>query len=166
MQPVPSPANTSRPVEYAGFWRRFIAWCIDAILIGMVSFIVVIPILGLVGIGIGISAATDEPEAAVGFILAAIGAYIFSIFVLEIAGWLYFAIMESSEKMGTLGKLAMGIIVTDTDGKRISFGRATGRYFAKILSGMIFAIGYIMAGFTQRKQALHDILASCLVVMK
>lgn len=166
MQPVPSPASTPRPVEYAGFWRRFVAWLIDAILISMVSFIVIIPILGLVGLGIGFGAMSDEPEAAAGFILAAIGAYMFAIFVLEIAGWLYFAIMESSEKMGTLGKIAMGIIVTDTEGKRISFGRATGRYFAKILSGMIFLIGYIMAGFTQRKQALHDILASCLVVMK
>jgi uncharacterized RDD family membrane protein YckC len=83
-----------------------------------------------------------------------------------VAGWLYFAMMESSNKMATLGKMAIGIKVTDLNGNRISFGRATGRYFAKILSGMILMIGYIMAGFTEKKQALHDMIASCLVVMK
>jgi uncharacterized RDD family membrane protein YckC len=62
--------------------------------------------------------------------------------------------------------MAIGIKVTDLNGNRISFGRATGRYFAKILSGMILMIGYIMAGFTEKKQALHDMIASCLVVMK
>ena len=74
--------------------------------------------------------------------------------------------MESSSKQATLGKLALGIVVTDLNGNRISFGRATGRYFGKIVSGMIFAIGYIMAGITERKQALHDIMASCLVVLR
>jgi uncharacterized RDD family membrane protein YckC len=74
--------------------------------------------------------------------------------------------MESSSKQATLGKLALGIVVTDLNGNRISFGRATGRYFGKIVSGMIFAIGYIMAGFTEKKQALHDMIASCLVVLK
>ena len=78
--------------------------------------------------------------------------------------WLYFALMESSAKGGTLGKMAIGIMVTDMTGNRISFGRATGRYFAKILSQMILMIGFLMAGFTQQKQALHDILAGCLVV--
>jgi uncharacterized RDD family membrane protein YckC len=90
----------------------------------------------------------------------------FSILVVAVAGWLYFAMMESSNKMATLGKMAIGIKVTDLNGNRISFGRATGRYFAKILSGMILMIGYIMAGFTEKKQALHDMIASCLVVMK
>jgi uncharacterized RDD family membrane protein YckC len=81
-----------------------------------------------------------------------------------VAGWLYFALMESSAKGATLGKMALGLRVTDLSGNRISFGRATGRYFGKIVSGMIFSIGYIMAGFTQQKQALHDIMAGCLVV--
>jgi uncharacterized RDD family membrane protein YckC len=52
------------------------------------------------------------------------------------------------------------------NGNRISFGRATGRYFGKILSGLTFTIGYIMAGFTQQKQALHDMIAGCLVINK
>ncbi len=74
--------------------------------------------------------------------------------------------MESSSKQATLGKMALGIIVTDVNGERIGFGRATGRFFGKIVSGMIFYIGYIMAGFTDRKQALHDMMAGTLVVNK
>jgi uncharacterized RDD family membrane protein YckC len=76
-----------------------------------------------------------------------------------LVNWIYEAGMESS----TLGKMALGLKVTDIWGKRISFARATGRHFAKYLSGAILMIGYIMAGFTARKQALHDILAETLV---
>jgi uncharacterized RDD family membrane protein YckC len=56
--------------------------------------------------------------------------------------------------------------VTDAQGNRIRFGRATGRYFGKILSGLILYIGFMMAGCTPRKQALHDMLADTLVVRK
>ena len=81
-----------------------------------------------------------------------------------VVSWLYFALLESSPKQATLGKMALGIKVTDLDGNRISFGRATGRFFAKIISGVILMIGYIMAAFTAKKQALHDIIASTLVI--
>jgi uncharacterized RDD family membrane protein YckC len=74
--------------------------------------------------------------------------------------------MESSARQATLGKMALGIVVTDLDGNRIGFGRATGRYFAKILSALILLIGFIMAAFTQKKQGLHDIIAGTLVVKK
>ena len=74
--------------------------------------------------------------------------------------------MEASSKQGTLGKMVLGIIVTDEAGNRISFGRATGRYFGKILSSLILLIGYIMIAFTKKKQGLHDLLASTLVVKK
>ncbi|HAL56569.1 MAG TPA: RDD family protein [Bacteroidetes bacterium] len=154
------------PVHYAGFWRRFVAFLIDSTILCVVAFFFLIPALGFLGLGIGAGALAEDPDAAAGLIVAAIAAYFFAIVIIAIAGWLYYAIMESSAKQGTLGKMALGIVVTDMDGKRISFGRATGRYFGKILSGMILYIGYIMAGFTQKKQALHDILASCLVVMR
>jgi len=78
--------------------------------------------------------------------------------------WLYFALMESSGWQATLGKRAMGIKVTDQFGQRIGFGRATGRYFGAFLSQFLFLIGYMMAAFTPRKQALHDIMAGTLVV--
>lgn len=87
-------------------------------------------------------------------------------FVSFLVGWLYFASLESSARQATLGKSAMGLVVTGTNGNRISFLRATGRYFAKWLSAIILLIGFIMAAFTARKQALHDILASTLVLKR
>jgi len=86
--------------------------------------------------------------------------------LLFVGSWLYHTAMESSRHQATLGKKALGIIVTDMNGNRISFARANGRFFGKWVSGMIMNIGYLMAAFTEKKQALHDILASCLVVMK
>ena len=83
-----------------------------------------------------------------------------------ILGWLYYALMEGSAKQATLGKMALGIVVTDTQGRRVSFTRATGRYFGKIISGIILYIGFIMIAFTEKKQGLHDIMADCLVVVK
>jgi uncharacterized RDD family membrane protein YckC len=80
--------------------------------------------------------------------------------------WLYFALMESSTWQATLGKKALGLEVTDLEGKRIGFGRASGRFFGKILSVLILWIGFIMAGFTEKKQALHDMLAGTLVIRK
>jgi uncharacterized RDD family membrane protein YckC len=79
---------------------------------------------------------------------------------------LYFAIMESSSKQATLGKMVLGIVVTDTDGKRVSFGRAVGRNLGKIISTIILLIGHFMVAFTEKKQGLHDIIANCLVVVK
>lgn len=135
--------------SYAGFWKRFAALLID-------SLVLIIPSL-ILGAIIGV--ATVLIFGNVGDIAGAIG---------NIAGvlmaWLYFALMESSGKQATLGKLALGIKVVDLQGQRISFSRATGRYFAKILSSIILMIGYLMAGMTRRKQALHDMMASCLVI--
>jgi uncharacterized RDD family membrane protein YckC len=72
--------------------------------------------------------------------------------------------MESSSRQATVGKIALGLRVTDLNGERITFLRATGRYFGKIISGMILYIGFIMAAFTEKRQALHDLMAECLVV--
>ena len=161
----PFPPPMPLVVRYAGFWRRFVAHLIDQFIVGIVAFMLFIPGLALLGIGIGAGFNDDSPSA-IGFILAAIAAYLTAILVILILQWLYFALMESSNKQATLGKLALGIVVTDLSGGRISFGRASGRYFGKLISGMILYIGFIMAGFTERKQALHDIMASCLVVLK
>ena len=81
-------------------------------------------------------------------------------------GWLYWAGLESSGLQATLGKRVVGLMVTDMAGQRISFGRATGRYFGKILSAMLFYVGFLMAAFTDKKQALHDMLAGTLVVLR
>ena len=81
-----------------------------------------------------------------------------------VLNWLYFAILESSRWQGTVGKQALKLIVTDEHGERIGFGRATGRYFAKILSAIILCIGFIMVAFTDKKRGLHDIIAGTLVI--
>jgi ssDNA-binding Zn-finger/Zn-ribbon topoisomerase 1 len=80
--------------------------------------------------------------------------------------WVYFAVLESSEWQATLGKMVCGLIVVDEYDNRISFARATGRYFAQILSALILGIGFIMVAFTRRKQGLHDLLAGTLVTRK
>lgn len=102
-----------------------------------------------------------------GIMAAMLGLSILAILALLFVGnWLYHTLMESSRYQATLGKLAMGSIVTDLNGQRISFGRANGRFFGKWVSGAIFNIGFLMAAFTEKKQALHDILASTLVIQK
>ena len=136
--------------EYAGFWRRLVAYIID----GLLLFIVGRLIFGRLSIPF-LFFPKIKPLLATNFSLSYI-----------VLGWVYYALMESSVKQATLGKMAIGIVVTDLDGKRISFARATGRHFAKIISGFTLLIGFIMAGFTQKKQALHDIIADCLVIKK
>ncbi|HLE33290.1 MAG TPA: RDD family protein [Bacteroidota bacterium] len=154
-------------MTYAGFWKRFAAYLIDTIIIGFVMGIIMM----VFGVGLFTSMATmdemtmDEGDAEA-MAAGMIGGMMTLILVASAAQWLYFALMESSAKQGTLGKMALSIIVTDANGNRISFGRATGRYFGKIISGAILCIGYIMAGFTEKKQALHDMIAGCLVVNK
>lgn len=159
-------------MTYAGFWKRFAAYLIDALILGVASWIIILPVLGLIGLGassmeeMGDDMMTMDDEAAAGLAAAVIGASMMLWIVIAAAGWLYFALMESSAKQATLGKMALSIIVTDLNGNRLSFGRATGRYFGKILSGLILYIGFIMAAFTEKKQALHDMIAGTLVVNK
>jgi len=159
-------------LSYAGFWKRFAAYLIDSIIIGIVMVILVVLFGGLFGLGM-LSSDTefDEEsmqmeEPAAMLIGAMMGTFVLLWIVSMVAQWLYFALMEASSNQGTLGKMAMGIKVTDAMGYPVTFGRATGRYFGKILSGAILMIGYIMAAFTERKQALHDMMAGTLVLNK
>ncbi|MEA1897808.1 MAG: RDD family protein [Bacteroidota bacterium] len=154
-----------KEVQYAGFWLRFVAYLIDDLILGFVGFLVSLPFIGgIVFSAIGIGECADLDEKTFLGIAGIIGS-VFGLVVVVIAmGWLYYALMESSKTQATLGKMALSLKVTDLDGNPISFGRATGRYFGKIISGLILNIGYIIAGFTEKKQALHDIMAGCLVV--
>jgi uncharacterized RDD family membrane protein YckC len=141
-------------VGYGGFWIRVVAAIIDAIIIR----VVVSPIHLIFG-GLGFASAMGgfHPLG-----LAVLGGGITLIATL-FGSWLYEAFMESSSYQATLGKMIFGMKVTDLSGNRISFERATGRHFAKWISGIILCIGYIMVGFTERKQGLHDLLAGTLV---
>ncbi len=133
--------------SYAGFWLRVWAVLIDAIIVAIGAGILV-SVLNVEGGG------SSEDLTAVE-LLTNVG-----------AAWLYFALMESSALRATVGKMALGINVTDLTGERISFGRATGRHFGKFVSILILGIGYLMAGWTPKKQALHDRMADTLVVRK
>lgn len=134
---------TDSAVKYAGFWKQLFAFLIDIIIVIFASaFISILLVSG---------GSQEEVES----VMNEIGLVI---------GWLYFANMESSNKQATLGKMALGIKVTDKKGNRVGFAKTTGRHFGKIISVMILLIGYIMAAFTDKKQALHDKMAGCLVI--
>jgi len=149
-----------RPVlpVYAGFWRRFVAVIIDSIILSIVGAVVGAITGFIIGLILGASGADmvtiQAISGVIGFIIG------------MVLNWLYYTLLESSSKQATIGKLALGIIVTDLNGSPISFGKANGRYWGKIVSAITLLIGFIMAGFTQKKQALHDIMASTLVVKK
>ncbi len=138
------------PIEYATFGQRFLAAIVDGLIIA-VAYYAIVGVLSVFGL------ASFAEEDASSFATQIEGLLV---------GWLYEAVMTSSHRQGTFGKMAFGIKVTDMNGNRISFGRATGRHFAKILSSLICLIGYLVALFTERKQALHDLIASTLVLKK
>lgn len=140
--------ETTDNVVYSGFWRRFAAFLIDMVLVSLVILI----LSAAMGFSVGIGGVGGPGMSILGFLIAIA------------APWLYYAGMESSKHQATIGKMAMGMAVTDQFQNRLTFLRASARYYGKILSSMTLLIGFIMAGFTQRKQALHDMLAGTLVV--
>jgi uncharacterized RDD family membrane protein YckC len=127
---------------YAGFWRRVAAYILDGIIVS----VVLVPL--------SLALRDPQQQATVYYPVS------------TALSWLYFALMESSARQATVGKMALGIVVTDLEGNRIGFGRATGRFFAKYLSFLILFIGVIMVAFTQKKQGLHDMIVSTLVFKK
>ncbi len=127
-------------MNYGGFWIRLLAYLVDSLIV-VIAFVGINALLGLMGL-----------ELAGGEI------------VLLVLGILYYAFMQASARQATLGKALVGLKVGGMEGERIGFGRALAREVAKILSALTFLIGFIMAGFTQRKQALHDLIASTCVV--
>lgn len=156
-------------VTYAGFWLRFVAFLLDSLILGFGMLLLFVPFFFLMG-GVAMIDALPrgrvqrfEPAQWMAFLSFALTLAV----VGSLAKWLYFAYLESGEKQATWGKQALGIYVTDLAGQPITFGRATGRFFAKIVTGIIpLAIGYVMAGFTERRQALHDMIASTLVLRR
>ena len=138
--PGPSaPAGQFVYADYAGFWIRWLAAFIDGILL-------CIPICLVTGI-------TAEFSLWSGTVI-----------VQSLLMWPYYAFLESSSWQATIGKRAVGLVVTDIYGRRISFMRATGRHFASWISKIIFWVGYIIGAFTARRQTLHDLMANTVVI--
>jgi uncharacterized RDD family membrane protein YckC len=154
-------------VEYGGFWLRFLAYLIDGMVMGVGVVLILIPLIFLTGLGSLLSEIHPQEELNDAGALLIFGViFLFATVSLAVT-WLYHALMESSEWQATVGKKALGLVVTDSGGRRVSFWRATGRHFAKIVTNMVPAfIGYIMAGFTEKKQALHDMMAGCLILRR
>jgi len=171
--PVAASARVSATLPYAGFWERVAAYLIDGLILAIPFWLVVVAFIFMFG-GLGImihripvDSHRMDPREALALLAPFFMAFFLGWLVFLILVWLYFAGMESSARQATFGKSVMSLRVTNYEGQRISFGHATGRFFAKIVSGMIpFAIGYIMAAFTEKKQALHDLIAGTLVLRK
>lgn len=155
--------------NYAGFWQRFLALIIDSILIGVIRSILVIPILAAVGLSFVSdfqNLDTADSSDIIAMVAAIFAAAMAMAAISSVISILYFSFLESSKYQASVGKLALGLIVVDLDGNRIDFGKALLRNIGKLVSAFILFIGYIMAGFTDKKQALHDMIASTLVVKK
>lgn len=158
---IPNTTSPNSSPEYASFWLRFWALVIDqAILI-----IVIVVFSILFGILSGVGRIVAWPFSFFSFEWQ--GGYDqFAFFKLMVVCWMYFALMESSSWQATLGKRALGLCVTNENGGRVTFGRASIRFFAKGLSTFICFLGYIMAAFTSKHQALHDMIAETVVVKR
>jgi uncharacterized RDD family membrane protein YckC len=164
----PATVANSSGVLYAGFWLRFVAFLIDGFLRGLAFFILLVTLLVLSGAGSTLSR-LDSGEDLPDQVMAALGITFLlgSVGIVLLVSWLYFAFFESSSWQATPGKKLLNLYVTDTAGQPVSFVRASGRYFAKIISSLIpFGIGYVLAGLTEKKQAIHDMLAGCLVLRR
>jgi|SRR5579864_6746375 len=161
------------PLPYGGFWERFAAYLIDGLILAIPFWLVVVVFIFMFG-GLGMmihripqDSHPVDPREVMALLAPFFMAFFLGSLVFLVLLWLYFAGMESSARQATFGKSVMSLRVTNYEGQRISFGHATGRFFAKLVSNMIpFAIGYIMAAFTERKQALHDLIAGTLVLRK
>jgi uncharacterized RDD family membrane protein YckC len=162
MQPPPY-------LVYAGFWPRVAAHILDNMIVSVpFALLWIMVVASIVGFGFFThfaqpeASGSDAPSAAlVGTIIVL---YLTLIFGRLLLVWLYHALLESGPHQSTWGKRALGLKVTSIAGQRITFGHASARYFSTLITNMTMGIGYLMVAFTDRKQALHDMISGTLVV--
>jgi uncharacterized RDD family membrane protein YckC len=158
--------GVSDDVVDAGFWKRLAAMLIDGLILTVAFYAVFFLLLLMVGAGASgfmtmfEASATGQPPSGPLLVVFIVGGYVVP-FVMR---WAYFTFFTASSWQATPGKRAVGIKVVDLDGKALTKGRATGRWFAAALSYLTMYIGFLMAAFTDRKLALHDMVASTRVV--
>ena len=131
-------------MSYGGFWQRLVASIVDGFLLNVVY--------AILGAFTGLRFFSEDLDDWLALGIAIL------------IGWLYEAVMTSTERGATFGKMAVGLRVVDNQGNRLTFLHAAGRYLAKVVSVLTFNIGFLMAAFTDRKRALHDMVAGTLVV--
>jgi uncharacterized RDD family membrane protein YckC len=167
----PVAAYIPAPQRYGGFWIRVVAYIVDGLIIGIPMSVIIGVVIGVFGAGslATLSSLPNHPDPEqvqtqlIPVFIALLGAYALFIAGSIVISWLYFAMMESSERQATFGKAIFNMRVTDANGNRLSFAHASGRFFAKIINNMTCGIGWIMAGFTDKKQGLHDLIAGTVV---
>lgn len=145
---------------YAGFWRRLIAVILDQIILIVARFF----IYGALGLMVYAMLYLFDVRDHHTLIFS-IGGGVLTLVDMWLT-WIYFAMMESSSLQGSLGKLALGIRVYHVDNRPLKFEEATVRYFAKILSAASLSVGYLLAAFSSKKQALHDFVAHAVLVVE
>ena len=155
---------------YGDFWLRFVAYLLDSLIMGFAVIALFIPLAAITGAAAHLRVLEDAPRhgqinpAMVAAILSVVFTFVCAALLIT---WLYHAYFESSSWQATPGKRVVNLYVTDLNGQPISFLNATGRHFAKIITGLIpLLLGYIMAAFTERRQALHDMIAGTLVLRR
>jgi uncharacterized RDD family membrane protein YckC len=150
----------ARTVAYGGFWIRFVAWMIDAIILAIISSVLQLAFAGSLVRTIPVQPGVSPSAAVLGRFMGTAGLlYLLSVAIAACYEGLFVA------KLGaTPGKMVLSLKVFRPDGSPVAMGRAFGRYFAKLLSGFTLLIGYIIAGFDSQKRALHDMICDTRVV--
>jgi uncharacterized RDD family membrane protein YckC len=164
---TPAPVNIQNAYTYAGFWMRFVAVILDSLILFIPMCILNSVLISIMTVSFAEVKPSSFPYTYPSSVITTFFIFIIGIYVLNYAAViLYNALFEISRMQGTPGKRTLGLIVTDEMGNKITFSRSIGRNLGKIVSGMILYVGFIMAGFTEKKQALHDIMARTLVLRK
>ncbi|HVU18001.1 MAG TPA: RDD family protein [Candidatus Didemnitutus sp.] len=149
--------NTPGIMAYGGFWMRFLARFIDGLVLGVVNMVIV---FGLSMVLFGSIGKQPGPNGNLGAFFAFQGLVLVSGMGLGLLYSWYFI----SRHAATPGKMALGLKIVRSDGTSLSNGRIIGRFFAEFVSGMIFYVGYIIAGFDDQKRALHDHICDTRVI--
>lgn len=150
--------------DYAGFLVRFVAYFIDGLILSVLMFAIMIVVIFAMALLVGVTGVISDSENGLSAVFGCM--YCLSAILMIAMYWLYFAFFESSRYMGTPGKILLGIKVTDESGDRISFVKASFRFFAKVLTGSLFYLGFITILLSSKKQGLYDMVAGTIVVKK
>ncbi|TAN08736.1 MAG: hypothetical protein EPN38_02110 [Rhodanobacteraceae bacterium] len=153
---IPLPPHTMQPGLHAGFWLRVAAYLVDGLILAAA--------LALAYFALDGTAESWPWVPRLGWPLLGARPSLWLLMVL--VPWVYYAAFEASALQATPGKLVLGLCVVDDYGQRVGFARASGRFFGKIVSGLVLDAGYLVAAWTPRKQALHDLMAGCCVVRR
>lgn len=141
--------GSAAEARFGGFWIRVGAYIIDV-------FVLVVPFLLISTL---VLPPVKPPFTPKELLVAELLSWLLAMLL----WWLYYGVLESSAWQATVGKKAVGLQVVDENSQRLSFGRASGRFFAKLISSAILCIGFLMVGWTEKKQGLHDLVATTFV---